>query len=726
MARKYQKFGFRRDKNLRDALSKTQILNNILNNLPTVEGETYDSSDLYAVKGLKNTNIDNDILKSFAGITDEYTDNNNVLKPINPVVTLKDRIDNFKVYTGDPVYGNGGDGLSAMFIPSNLIRSGINETTTGNVGSLYNSGTMYGPYRFWDNGTFQFDNKIFEEFTNTYGMIQWTGYFSRRILRPSANDLKFQTTGYILVEENLTDTTNGWTTVKSIYSNSISISVTGTGISSNTLNVGLTNIKYIAKEQSITQYPNVKVVEISGSTITLSEPIIVPASPTNLTFTFELGSDIIEFYSTFSETVENDKLKIRISLWWPQPTPLAIYNQKTMTCDYEGFEQGIAFPFFYQTYSRNFVETSKETIAYFVSNKLSPLKNDTNNDIITSKNMLVKYTPPLIFSDRISYATPITVTSEDLGKIISTGNGLQNTVVGDYIVIRNATPTPLIYKVKEKRSNNIVYLNTLEKFAYAPQITIAKYSGLVGIYNITGGIISDLAGNTFDHRLISTDHVITPLQPSNASAPFLRVKSYNKTTKEIVVTNLAGNTVTAITGIVFIYQDKGLEDRSKDVFCNGVIGKLTNGLTASGSYNIVLDDVDGVVVNQFAQFTGYISTQTKITAVNPTTKTITLNKPVSKAILDNSTIVFSPDSVNREMCVIPLDTAFPFVGTASGLITQAPNYWLSAKDIEVEKLSINYTNLSSKLSTQSYVTNLSYTKTLTFKQNGVSYKLIIV
>ena len=727
MARKYQKFGFRRDKNLSDATSKTQVLNNILNNLPTVEGETYDSSDLYAVKGLKNTNIDNDVLKSFAGITDLYTDNDNVLKPIAPIVTLKDRIDNYKVYTGDPIYGTGGDGLVATFIPSNLISTNITSSTTGSLGSVYtNGGTTFGPYRFWDNGQFRFENKIYEEFTNSYGMVQWNGYFSRRILRPFANDLKFETTGYILIEENLTDTTNGWTTLKSIYSDNIAISVTGTGVSSNTLNVGTPNIKYIAVGQSITQYPNVKVTDIIGTTITLSSSITVPASPTNLNFTFELGSDLINFYTTFSETIENDKLRIRFTLWWPQPSPLKIYNQKVLFCDYIGFENGMPFPFFYQTYSRNYVEQSTDSVSYFIENKLSPLKGNTNSDLISSKNILVKYTPPLIFSDRISYNTVATVTSSDLGKLTSTGNVFQNSVVGDFVLIRNASPTTLVYKIKEKRNSNNIYLNTLQKFAYTPEITLAKYNGLVGIFNITSGVISSLAGESFDHRLISPDHVITPLTGMNASSPFYRIKSYNKTTKAIVVTNLAGNTVTTISGIVLIYQDKGVEDRSKEVFCSGVIGKLTNGLAATGSYNIILDDVDGILVNQYAQFTGYIPNSSKITAVNPTTKTITLNKPVSKDILDNSTIVISPDSINREMCVIPLDTAFPFVGTASGLVTQTPNFWLSAKDIEFDRLDINYTSLNTKISTQSYITNLPYTKTLSVLQGGVTYKLIIV
>lgn len=732
MARKYQKFGFRRDKNLSDATSKTQILNNLLNNLPSVDGETYDSSDLYAVKGLKNTNIDNDVLKSFAGITDVYTSPDDILKPITPLITLKDRIDNYKVYTGDPLYGNGGDGLTATFIPSNLISTSINSTTTGASESIYTSGTTYGPYRFWDNGRFEFNNKIYEEFQDSYGMVQWSGYFARRILRPTTNYIKFQTSGYILIEENLTDTTNGWSTVKSIYSDNISITVTGTGVSSNTLDVGTTNIKYIAIGQSITQYPNVKVTDIVGNTVTLSSAITVPASPTNLNFTFSLGYDLIDFYAIFSETKENDKLKIRFTLWWPKPPGLSpiIYDQKVLYCDHESFENGVAFPFFYQTYARDYLNQSVDTIGYFVENKLSPLKGTTNSDLISSKNILVKYEPPLVFSDRISYNTVATVTSGDLGKLTSTGNVFQDAVVGDIVLIRNASPTALAYKIKEKRNNNNIYLNTLEKFAYSPQITLAKYNGLVGVFNITAGVISSLGGETFDHRLISPDHVITPLTGMNASSPFYRVKSYNKTSKAIVVTNLAGNTVATISGIVLIYQDKGIEDRSKEVFCSGVFGKLTNGVTATGSYTIVLDDVDGIAVNQYAhqyaQFSGYIPSSSKITAINPTTKTITLNKPVSKDILDNSTIVISPDSYNREMCVIPLDTAYPFVGTESGLETQSPNLWLSAKDIEFDRLNIIYDSLNTKISKQNYVANLPYTKTLIIKQNGVSYKLVIV
>jgi hypothetical protein len=752
MARKYQKFGFRRDQNLSDAKSPSLILTNILNNLPTVSGETYDASDLYAVKGITNTNIDNNVLKSFAGITDLYTDSNNINRAINPIVTLKDRIDNFKVFTGDPLYGNGGDGLNATFIPSSLISTNITSSSIGSqLYNISNSEILYGPYRFWDNGYFKFDDKIYEEFTDTYGMIQWNGYFARRLSANPSNNFKFNTTGNILIEENITDPapigtipdlsnpTTGWKTIKSIYSTDIPLTITGTGNSSVTLDVGSTNIIYLAIGQSITQHSGVKITDISDTVITLSSAITVPATPTVLNFTFDLGIDIIEIITNFSNTFENDKIRIRITLWWPIPNTIKIYN-KYLSVDVRGaVNEQVSFSYFYQRNNRNYVENSQEAIGYFVENKLNPLKSETNNNLITTKDMLITYTPPLIFSDRVSYATAATtITSFDLGNLISTGNVFTNTTQGDYVIIRNATPTPLVYQVKEKTNNNNIFLNVLEKFAYAPQITLAKYSGLVGIFNVTAGVnsvISSLGGKVFDHRLISPDHIITGLQTINASAPFLRVKSYNKTSKAIVVTDLSGNTVSSVSGIVFIYQDKGVEDRSKDVFCNGVIGKLTNGVT---TYNpsttiatITLNDVDGISINMYAQFNSYIPVSAKITAVNTVAKTITIDKPILKTILDKSTIVISPDSVIREMCVIPLDTAFPFVGNEFGLSTQSQNSWISANQIQVDKLSIYFKLINgnedtSKISTQSFAATLPYSKTLPIIQAGVTYKLLIL
>jgi hypothetical protein len=235
--------------------------------------------------------------------------------------------------------------------------------------------------------------------------------------------------------------------------------------------------------------------------------------------------------------------------------------------------------------------------------------------------------------------------------------------------------------------------------------------------------------------LISPDHLITGLQTINASEPFLRVKSYNKTSKTLVATNLLGNTVTSVSGIVFIYQDKGMEDRSKDVFCNGVIGKLTNGVT---TYNpsttistITLNDVDGISINMYAQFSSYIPASSKITAIDTVAKTITIDKPILKNILDKSTIVISPDSIIREMCVIPLDTAFPFVGNEFGLSTQSLNSWISANQIQVDKLSIYFKLINgnedtSKISTQSFDVTLPYSKTLPIIQGGVTYKLLIL
>ncbi len=159
MARKYLKFGLRADKNLSDLSDKTAALNNILNDIATstdTEGSLlgFVKDDISALIGLSATGLGQDTALNEEGLpvplvrlagTSVLTQNavgDEV--PVEPRVTIQDKINIHKNVMGDPPFASGGDGPNATFIPGN--RLSLNTKVIGNeiagdnaiVGNKYN------------------------------------------------------------------------------------------------------------------------------------------------------------------------------------------------------------------------------------------------------------------------------------------------------------------------------------------------------------------------------------------------------------------------------------------------------------------------------------------------------------------------------------------------------------------------------------------------------------
>tara|TARA_A200000159_G_scaffold94568_1_gene87739 strand:- start:1293 stop:4196 length:2904 start_codon:yes stop_codon:yes gene_type:complete len=173
-----------------------------------------------------------------------------------------------------------------------------------------------------------------------------------------------------------------------------------------------------------------------------------------------------------------------------------------------------------------------------------------------------------------------------------------------------------------------------------------------------------------------------------------------------VLANSAETNVTADNGILLAYANRGLIDRSAVEECTGVYGKEVTTLVSPGDSQIVLKDTTGISVGDFIYFDGVIpydntstSTMTRVKQVvnsttiemgnGGTTPNNAVTIPAGKSLNPGMTVVFVPyqagtDSdgwgmLNKEYCIIPLNTAPPWDSTDTGLAS--PSYVPSGQSI---------------------------------------------
>ena len=141
--RRYQKFGLRADKNLVDLGSSTEAIDNLLDGLATgtdVFGVPFQfsSKDILPIRSLIATDLNQilgedsnlpKILTDMAGSVEvisagELSEDAQItgsVVPIQPQVTLQDRLNRFKSVLGDPPFISGGSGPSALYITSSRL-----------------------------------------------------------------------------------------------------------------------------------------------------------------------------------------------------------------------------------------------------------------------------------------------------------------------------------------------------------------------------------------------------------------------------------------------------------------------------------------------------------------------------------------------------------------------------------------------------------------------------
>jgi hypothetical protein len=698
---------------------------------------------------------------------------------VQPRITIQDNISNFKTILGDPPYIRGGDGPIARFIPSTRINPSIGANTNGNSAAVTPTFAALGtnlystlvsaalPAQivdgedFWNNGVFQFGSKIYPTFPNTYGMVQWTGYLSAYFTQ------EWESTGLFMIEQDIIDdgTNNNWTTLKNVYSKSFTLtnltwSFSGT---TTTIQLGTTQVKSICRGMKVTisgtAYTVTAVNEVGGTCTIVGA--LTNATPSPLTFAWTISDDLIRTGTlVFSQPRTGGRRRVRYTAWWPNPVDVGLtanstYRTKRFAYAIELSER-LPFSMIYSTNNTN-QTFGQYTYEYFKRNRGSVLKQDSTAILRVNNTISMNYTSPGLLSDVVrsmtSGATTVTprsfIMEDSYGKLVGNFTGC---TLGDWLVFTIST-TSYAFQIQEIASDTTIYVRedllTLTSSVRGASVTngvVFRNLGLIGLFRLEAAAATvgtsaqaslyPLAGTVTSVDNVYNDYIVTAIQTAgtNGVKP-IRITSVSaKGTNPKTITasdylaNSAAFTATGSPGthICAVYSSRGLEDLSSIDQCTGVFGREVNVTAAAGATAITLTTNVGVTAGDFVQFAGVITDGTTVSSLTGST-IVNLSQGVitGKTLNKASTLIFVKAAnrvagVNKEYCVIPLNTAPPFEGTDLGLVTPASNSSLIVRNFKFGELDV--TVPSAKIQT---TTATAATKYFPIIYNGVTYRALI-
>jgi hypothetical protein len=680
--RKYKSFGVRRDNNLSDISDKEASLNNILNNLPGIDedaGITFISQDLDAIRGLKDTNVIPESFTQLAQSTPISTvvdsngnivldeNGNEILRAVTPLVRIEDRISKFRTVTEDAPAFTSGQGPKASFVPSTLIPSFTKlSNISDNIEAALLNPAVQVSNDFWTLGEFIINDRLRPEFSNSYGGILWEGYY---IPNPNTalHIFSYETSGLFHVEYDRFGDGN-WEIVKSIYAKKRNVIVETSATASTEIILQNGETRFLSVGDFVDGSPDNVVVGILNNTVTLTNPITVSAGQ-SLVFDMLLGESTVRGGYQINEILdfgENPQMKKRIFWWFPDvngytPTLKYLRNVISPRSIYEYFflnqEPATEIP-------------QKNSIRELLDLAVTPSAQTFGNpsDYKEFKSSLLTeslYTPKSSIAEITKQNTTITFNQ---GNRSATGN-FSTTEVGNIIIPTAVTDFEIVVKkdTKIKYNNNSSSTVRIINQAWSQSqtsypVSIIDHNGIVDYFvaSSTNDVVS-IASNDSTLRLKKNMICITE---GTTNTSFVRITEVISNTEFRV-----SQPLNIQNKFVFVYANSGITDNSLDFFCAGVFGQALATESVVNQNTLELVSVSGIQIGQVVQFDGAIDENT--TVANITGNIVTLSKNIVTTIKQGETIVFAPagTSVNKSICVLPLDTSPPFVGTADGLDT---------------------------------------------------------
>jgi hypothetical protein len=686
--KKYVTLGLRRERNLSDTEVPETALNSLLDNLVNEPTGNFLSEDLDAIRGIQNTNITSTRLSELAGITvtassTETIEGTPVIvdRVLTPLITLNDRLENAKIVTGEIPAIQGGDGLLARFIPSADINVGSKSSTGDNI---FVTRPEQNVELFWDNGYFNFPSFIDPSFEDQYGGIQWTGYFTPSLRDPDINIVIF-TAGLFIFEIDPTET-NSWITVSSLYSDVRTLTTVSANGFVDQVTLAAGEIKFVAVGDIVNVANDVTVsgVNLSTSVVTFSSQTLV--TDNQITLRKTLGQTITRSVVNLPPIELGKQIKIRFSFWFPDNGEPIL--EKYLDLQYIGSQ--LRFTNLYSTKPNDPPEEFE--IRQFLVDAVSPYQNKVgqsldNKNVYFNNSILLTYSPNKTSLNSIRTQGPVSVTFNTSNNIIS--GTMPNVEVGNILVpVDQASPINSIVRIKDTISSNVRVVDNNIGLSQAISVNIVDHRGFISWYRATssGSIVTLISGST-------SDLTVGMLIVTSASNGYIRIIEINSpstfTTSSNV--NLTG------TEIIYVYSDKSLIDKSKDVFCNGVFGQVVSVDAPQGATQLTLSSVSGVADGQYIQFDGIIPSNTQVVGP-PVGNVITISNALTVPLSSSNTVVFVPQAlggvINREGCVIPLNTAPPFSGTTTGLSTSGKGI---KTDVGITDLSVTANFISANI-----------------------------
>lgn len=763
----FNNIGLRRDLNLADLENRDLALNNVLNNLVVTEDSTvtFSGGDLDAIKGISNSTVRNGDIASMAGLAVKQSfldpiDNEIKEEVARPNITVKNQLDTITATTNDPPFFNGGDGLFADFYEFDQINTNPNINTSG-VGIRIGNPVV--TKKYWSTGLFEFSNKLDDTLGGSNGLIQWTGFYVPD--SSGTSTFNINCTGLFMIEvgnefgqfelrKNLYKVDRRvFTTAATIDDNRISLSVQ----EARTVVIG-DKVVAIFDDNGDPQYETeigegIFVDGAGTSAIVLDRELSLGVGwRIDLSIEEKLGTEEWRFSLALTGLEKYVAIPVRFTLWFPGDDSVNYFN-KVLDANLSTLQRPSSgsFPYWY-LYSELGEITGDESFKGFYDKRLllgggtigpeDPINSSQYNRFLSISPLTMQYVAPKYKSDilKATYRYSTTADSEVIS-VSSTNPYTDDLEIGTKIIANSITGTATEPAEIVDISKNSIIISSIPADSDATlDIEFIDHRGFVYTDTCTSNNETvTVGGNTTGLR--AGDVIITQSYSGSDYIRITRVLSVKQFTTSV---NLNISTLERF----YVYSAKGLENQALDNFCVGVIGKEIAVTIPTASFPtsyITLNNLDGIVAGMVVYSRPYTdavnesdpSTLTKVAEINPSgypANTIRLTKTVGDANTDDMvsgiTVVFAPSTTtqNKEACVIPLNTAPPFVGTLDGLRTTDGNGGViglelsdNAAVLRVKSFVLNTTGSIVELPASG---TRSFDKTYPIICGGVSYKVL--
>jgi len=694
----YRRIGIRRDRNLGDLEDKTLSLNNLLNTLID-DTPAFISEDLDAIRNIFAYNLSSSGYREIIGSRVQFTNNNGVNIDFLPRITYQNRLDRLKLFSGVPRI-NGGNGLTAKYYNFNQVF----ENTVGIF-----SGTPIKQDTFWEEGDFEYSQKIIPESINVNGGVEWSGYFIPTVSGSHRFDI--YTTALMTFEFE----TEGYTSGIGTYTEHSRIGLSSTFVGSGNVGNSITlatpsNTKFIGIGQSVFNTTGIHtgtVIESYNQTsgvINLTPPsgqansVYATITNQNIVFSKAIGQETQIIHTTYALEKQRP-YHIRLRYYIPSSFN-AIDVIRSLNMDVLipslSSQDDLRYNYLYAS-DYDFSQSAKGEFNIFLDNSLpagggtlgNPASSSGYVKIKSTKKIDIKYAPKTSLAG-ITKAT-ISGTTTNNTKVISISDtsGIE---IGNFIF---GTGIPENTIVSDIIINNFIITNVASTASGSTTLTFIDHRGFVkrGVGTISGTTLTLSSGNTTNlkNKMVVIGNGVT------------QYTGITTTGSASAVTVSPSQTVGVGTAFYF-YQSRGLIDEGLAAFCVPAVTRcmFTSSSISSGTTVLNIVDTTGVA-NGMRVLGAQFASGTTVSSFTSTTITISTATIANIASGGNFTVTSTPaNEGDRSLCCPPTDTSPPFSPTEKGLDTTVgfPNLKINAGNIKFSTLTAsvsggNITNIAS-------------------------------
>lgn len=676
----YKRIGIRRDRNLSDLSNTRESLNNLLDALVDDANSTFISEDLNVIRNIFAYGLDPADYSIFAESAVKVTNSSGIEEFFSPSITYQNRLDRFRVFSGEPrIFG--GNGLTARYFDPQNINQYSQEIF---------SGQPFKEDQFWEQGNFSYTGKIVPESVDSNGGVLWEGFFiptqtgshTFRITSTGCFTFDFQKEGYISGINTYTEISRVGIASTFAASGTSGTNQITLSSASNTTFVGIgqsVSAAFIRSDTEVTGFNR------STGVITLESPsgnAVTSTSSGNVTFYRTFGQEASISYSTHVLT-KYDRYRIRFRYFVPEDIN-ATNEVRSIDIGHQSPTGGGANNLRYNyLYSLNydFNDSSRGDINEFLDTSIlsggGEIGGTSNSNdyvkVISTKKVDIKYEP----KTSVSGITRLTVS----GTISNSSNVLSlsdtsNLEIGNYVF---GTGIPDNTRITDIDINQYVLLSNAATSSGTYTMTFINHRGFIkrATGSSSGSTFTLSSGNTSD---LKTGMILI----GNGAQAYTGITTTGSASS---FTISPSQTISSTN--VYFYQSRGLINNSLDLFClpSSTRCLIASSNTSSGASIVPVTSTTGIS-NGWYVYGFQFEPNTTIVAF--TSNSITLSDPTIRNLVSGSNFtVSSSTDEEKGLCCPPTDTSPPFNPTLEGLETVSgyENLKIDSGDILFDSLT---------------------------------------